>query len=139
MGTNSGTRTQTAVLCGTAIFLLAVFAAIAITGPRRAVRSCLSAWTAWVSEWRSGKEARNPAEERPDMDARLEAMSENLDRVRQEARPWTMPSATALQAEVSNLRTEVDRLQHLVHQHEQGMQVVRETLDQIAQCQRRTR
>lgn len=130
MDTIHRTRTQTAAAIGVGLVLIGAIAT-SIAGPRRVVRSCLSAWAGWTSEWRGGDRGSSS-----EASARVDALARELDRLRQEARgDSATPSPAAMQAEISGLKAEVARLKDLVARHERGMQVVRETLDQMAQCQ----
>ena len=135
METITRTRTQMALALGMGLVLLGSVA-IGIAGPKRLVRSCLSAWAGAVAEWR-GHASRDAA---PELCDRMDALTRELDRLRQEVRPGaTTHSPARMQAEISELKTEVARLQQLVDRHEQGMQIVGETLAEMAQCRRDAR
>ena len=139
METIHRTRTQIALAIGTGLFLLGTVA-IGIAGPKRIVRSCLSAWAGAVAEWRGGSEGRGFRDAAPEMCDRMDALTRELDRLRQEVRPGaTTPSPARMQAEILELKAEVARLQQLVDRHEQGMQIVGETLDEMARCRQSAR
>lgn len=136
MDTNSGTRTRMAAAVSMGLIVLG-FAAIGLAGPRRFARICLSAWTGAVAEWRGDSGNREASIE---LKARMDAMSRELDRLRQETArtgPST-PSPASMQAEISGLKAQVTRIEQLVDRHERGMRVVRETLDQMAQRRQAT-
>jgi len=112
--------------------ILAGTIAMGVAGPRRIVRSCLTAWSGWTSEWRGGSSRDGSTE----ASARMDALDREIDRLREEVRPGaTTPSPAAMQAEIAELKAEVARLQGLVTRHERGIQVVRETLNEMAECQ----
>lgn len=130
METIRRTRMQMTTTTGLGLVLIGSIA-VGVAGPGRFVRSCRAAWDGWTAEWRGSRDASS------DVNARMDGLGRELDGLRQEARGGSaVPSPAEIQTEISGLKAEVVRLQDLVARHERGMQVVRETLDQMSQCQR---